>query len=92
MSAAKHTPGPWKREAKTGRNRFRITDARGHQVADTNTYNEDAEANADVIAAAPELLEALQELVDGMTDVEDSESCVLFRARAAIAKATGSTS
>ena len=33
------------------------------------------------------LREVLQELVDGMTDVEDSESRVLYRARAALAAA-----
>ena len=56
----KHTPGPWKRQAKTGVNRWRIVDATGHQVADANYFNVDAEANADLIASAPSLLEALQ--------------------------------
>lgn len=60
----RHTTSPWKRQAKTGPNRFRIVDAQGHQVADANTYNEQAESNADLIAAAPELLASLSRLVE----------------------------
>lgn len=48
--------------------------------------------DARLIEAAPELLETLQELIDGMVGVEDSDSRVLERARAAIAKATGGAS
>ena len=50
-----------------------------------------SEANARLIAAAPELLEALRTAVDhleGMPDQEDVAACVV-KARAAIAKAEG---
>lgn len=49
---AKRTPRPWKRQAKTGLNRWRIVDAEGHQVADVNHYNIDAEGNAEFVVRA----------------------------------------
>lgn len=60
-SIAKHTPGPWK--IAFGARDFHITgtreDTSGHYIARTiNDFAED-EANARLIAAAPELLEAL---------------------------------
>lgn len=63
MSA--HTPGPWKCGA--GTKRFRIVTAdRGHVVGDASDYNEAAEANARLIAAAPTLLAALQAIADAV--------------------------
>lgn len=38
-----------------------------------------------------ELVSVLKELVEGMPEVEDSETRVLFRARQVIAKAEGAT-
>ena len=94
MSAA-HTPGPW------------YLNPRGWVVQSTGdivtrlecSYNK--EANARLIAAAPELLEALEgaeELAEGaikllrQLDMETGRiaaECVLRDARAAIAKAKG---
>jgi len=54
------------------------------------TVNDEDEANARLIAAAPELLEALKDMLDGHED-----ACTGYgegaadKARAAIAKATG---
>lgn len=64
MSKAKHTPGPWSRD-KYGN----VVDSSGHNVhmRGFSTYcagsEEDiaeAEANTDLAAMAPELLEALE--------------------------------
>ena len=105
MSAAKHTPGPW--FIRT--NRHTSTDGRpwgwldaappggpqrnipGVQV--TWTRGEASEANARLIAAAPELLAALNAALD---DVDAARAdgyeppAWAEAARAAIAKATGS--
>ena len=62
---SKHTPGPWSLRGRTIRGphpkdpkgRTRIVAA---AIWDRGTYVDEAEANADLIAAAPELLEALE--------------------------------
>lgn len=93
-SKTKHTPGEW------GVNEF-VDFKDGHHVQVSITSNgcpiaelrgswAGKRANACLISAAPELLECLQQLVDGMVGVEDSDNGVLRRSRAAIAKAAGS--
>jgi hypothetical protein len=86
----KHTPGPW--VAQPGDN-F-ITDAREIVIAQMHRHHPDeqVDANARLIAAAPELLAALVELlphaarvIQGTTEGQP----LLDAARAAIAKATG---
>jgi hypothetical protein len=88
MSA--HTPGPW-RVMPPSVGRFKVGAARAHSeafqiVGEASNYNEQAEANARLIAAAPELLEALQELV---SHYMARNPPWLGKARAAIAKAEG---
>ena len=93
---SKHTPGPW---AVVG-NRTKYVEARlisgliqevaacGPTAADKG-YGPQQEANARLIAAAPDLLEALIELADcGAEAWGEDRPCVKW-ARAAIAKATG---
>lgn len=56
----KHTPGPW--IAKAGPNRWNVTTATGPRtfnVAAINTDRAEQEANARLIAAAPDMLAAL---------------------------------
>ena len=57
--------------------------------------NEREQANAALIAAAPDLLGALQELVEYLSDTDEEglieHSPTMVAARAAIAKATGGT-
>lgn len=89
---SKHTSGPW---IKNGN---RIENEDGALIAGvfdgTFSYDEDREklrANGNLITAAPDLLEALR---DVMTHVEngfipDGES--MYHARDAIAKATGAS-
>jgi hypothetical protein len=111
MSAAKHTKGPWSQvpqtngstliahEFETGKQmnpNLRLvcfTMARGNSLPEN-------EANARLIAAAPDLLEALQ--VQALSDLLPSDEFMrtqgkepgpgLVMMRAAIAKATGSAS
>lgn len=86
MEQAKHTPGPWEiREGTYGHAStydWQIVNKDGEYVCDG-----DGEANARLITAAPELLDALQAVLDygsmtGASWIED-------KARAAIAKALG---
>lgn len=72
MSASKHTPGPW----KIVKSKF----------GDLSIKSE-VEANARLIAAAPELLEACKRAFD-QTD-KDARPADWEMLRAAIAKATG---
>lgn len=50
-------------------------------------YRAEVEANARLIASAPELLEALESLMSCIGGEEETEACI--KAEAAIAKATG---
>jgi hypothetical protein len=84
-----HTPGPWWREMEQEVEEIYATiDERDYLIADASgdhrvSYDE-AEANANLIAAAPELLDALKGFLEhGPTDKTQSD------ARAAIAKAEG---
>lgn len=97
-----HTPGPWK--AVYQPNTPCLVESDGERVAwidfwkgktprDPNHKPRlEQEANARLIAAAPELLEALQELLDparGMVTITPCKAAAFERARAAIAKAKG---
>lgn len=89
----KNTPGPWEAECRSGD--WVVISARDkNAVAWPNRpRGNEVEANVRLIAAAPELLEALRRLVEiedgpGMAVIGWPEA--LEAARAAIAKATGS--
>lgn len=101
MSNAQHTPGPWKIN-KTGSENFIGISADGHYsladvwMIDDGVTREQMEANARLIAASPELLEALKTMVDAIRKYGcgfESGSGEFWlgeeKARAAIAKATG---
>jgi hypothetical protein len=79
-----HTPGPWR---TTGLN-VRAGDAlicyATNHWADDETPENERQANANLIAAAPELLSALERLAHPMADDDD-----LDYAREIIAKAKG---
>ncbi|MGZ2829964.1 hypothetical protein [Pseudomonas aeruginosa] len=88
---SKHTPGPWYRDGTTvyalnpqNFNRFSA------QIHGAHTPQSELEAVARLVAAAPELLEALRACVSRITDeVADAEFLdEVEQARAAIAKAT----
>ena len=98
MSNSKHTPGPWYAlrgqrnisiRYKTGDGLLpmvNVASVRGQFPTDC-PYGS-SEANARLIAAAPELLEALQFV---MTASGEQLSTAFEQAEAAIAKATGDT-
>jgi hypothetical protein len=104
MNTFKHTPGPWlrigttvyalmhdgwKRGVEQFKNRFTVQVQRDRECS-----GEEAEADARLIAAAPEMLEALHKLVDSCDDSDGAQygtlgtSFVRSIATAAIAKAT----
>lgn len=92
---AKHTPGPW------------INLGQGDIVARSDKYcggekdiasvflttNDEDESNARLIAAAPDLLDALRELLEACKDAKFASDPFdsMPNARTAIAKATGET-
>lgn len=96
MNKIKHTPGPWTLDrSRETDGCVVITDERKHYVAQIYrpawTYLEEDQANAHLIAAAPELLAVVHEIVRlhetgaPLSNLFD----VVSAARAAIAKATG---
>lgn len=89
MSKAKHTPGPW--DENNGRV-FRGNSGSICILTDQHSFVE-YRANARLIAAAPELLEALQSIIEiGKRNTENPKYDGYYdAARAAIAKATGET-
>lgn len=92
-SKVKHTPGPWVVEGlveSNGVGAFRIVSPDNtHAVADVYEI-EGREANARLIAAAPEMLEALinaRSLLETVGGFEASNECIQLSA--IIEKATG---
>jgi hypothetical protein len=101
MTDTKHTPGPWA-VCPDGRLTpgatvpvYSASDAEGLRltVALVRTIGPEGDADARLIAAAPELLAALEEFCrecDGYLDGNDGRPWgTLLKGRAAIAKATG---
>ena len=96
MSKAQHTPGPWRPACRRG---FAAVmsglETNTVAVADCRTVDVDyatAEANAHLIAAAPDLLTACQAALawhhDRSTGTWEGQVAILA---AAVAKATGGT-
>lgn len=94
----KHTPGPWQYVFEGGTTAF-ITEADGSTIicirtTENTTAHKDLVANACLIAAAPELLEAVKycrQKIAYMTEHGEwySPGRAIEKADAAIAKATG---
>ena len=99
---SKHTEGPWSvvehdhaiciqtespSKTKYGASRYA---AIGGFDRNDRAQLEEARANARLIAAAPELLEALTDCVEHMHWTQPQGEAALKKAKAAIAKATGS--
>lgn len=85
----KHTPGPWYYTANDA-NGGMVTDRRGTQIAWTLSGDPVENcANSCLIAAAPELLAALQAMLHRFGDAADKPTPAELLAKAAITKATG---
>lgn len=101
MTKSKHTPGPWdlgvnSYNAETRAEGDVLVKKTGKRIAYTGSVHTDREvnkANARLIAAAPELLEALENITAGLNDEEDTMPLIrgseVKAARKAIAKARG---
>jgi hypothetical protein len=87
IEMSKHTPGPWAYAWAGG---IALVFQKGEATIASIPYDDDneipqVEANARLIAAVPDLLEALK----GVLRVADRATVEFDAARAAIAKATG---
>lgn len=94
MKTAQHTPGPWFRNIRAGGKYPTVYAGRNQHVAAVcqQATPEETEANIDLVAAAPEMLAALERLLtlsrtQGVTD-EEWEAAE-EAGEAAIAKASG---
>lgn len=100
MSKASHTPGPWRFDEEhneiVGRPewgciRFRVKGEWSVASVETDCGSDaEVEANARLIAAAPELLDALRSAVGAMEVLDHPKGYgALLKAQNAIAKAEG---
>ena len=93
MNTSKHTPGPWHRNIKPASKYTTVWAGRNTHVAYVHTGTlpeEQIEANAHLIAAAPAMYEAIKALIvewnrHGCCDSRD----VVYRAEQALAQAEG---
>ena len=81
-----HTPGPW--EVGYSNNQAPVVTAGEHDIATVDTSRGDSEANARLIAAAPDLLKAAQNMSYLLWNNEQEELADDLL-DAAIAKALG---
>ena len=91
-SSNQHTPGPWRIGKAVNGNWIEAAHA-AQPVSIARTFYEGVgaateDANARLIAAAPELLEALEGLLANLTEGDFISETRIDAARAAIAKAT----
>ena len=89
----KGTPAPWEITAEHLDTRLQINHGHidlwfGDAVADQVTRDQ-AEANANLIASAPELYEALKAVYERCLPYEDCDIALFEQAKQALAKATG---
>lgn len=99
MSALKHTPGPWSAEIGDGGEFGDWAEIHGpgrvHPIAEIamtqgTPFGLEDEANAILIAAAPDLLKALRRIAAKCSAPhKEQDDCTCCLARAAIAKAEG---
>lgn len=100
----KHTPGPWEYAADK-RDTMRVFAGDGEIVRALSTHGHrrlskaEREANARLIAAAPDLLEFVEQIFNGLdtgmvkvdSPADETLENVLSRGRAAVSRAKGGT-
>ncbi len=90
MGQTKHTPGPWGHMAGMPTN---VLSGSGLRVArcdfDGDFDHPTAHANARLIATAPEMLDALRDLLDVVTGRKTGDAVAVMNAETAVARATG---
>ena len=93
MTDTKHTPGPWTISDEIGEMNGRIIYDEEYGIGEAWDLNGNPEnaANAHLIAAAPDLFEALESLLSELDFTETYPFPSEAKARAAIAKAKGQT-
>ncbi len=89
----KFTPGPWRVvgctvQAGTVEDRNHVVTARCDEIEEYEDFQGEGPANARLIAAAPELLAALEDLIAPYNASEEYQAKI-DRARAVIKKAKG---
>jgi hypothetical protein len=88
-----HTPGPWavdRRYTKGEPYRGIIQESREFWIANLPAEHEYAEGDANLIAAAPELLAVLSDLMEDLPiTINDATPLLYDRAKVIIAKAWG---
>jgi len=91
MAETKWTPGPWRRNGHIGNAEWIVAAKPFAQIATVYGPNVTAEsdANAQLIAAAPGLYEALADIVRVLDSLGQSKLERVEAARAALAKARG---
>lgn len=87
----KHTPGPWKWQGRFSRNLAKCLSGGGRPLLRCIDVSD---ADANLIEAAPDLLEALSAMLEQfnyntITGIVHDESAAIAKAIAAIAKAEG---
>jgi hypothetical protein len=88
-----HTPGPWRIDSKTRFGDYTIAAGESVRTCEFIAKTQ-SEANARLIAAAPELLDALKRLIGehadlGEVDLTNADRAAIEQAREAISKAEG---
>jgi hypothetical protein len=83
----KHTPAPWRINFEIVDNQWSVVTTKHYSVVAIINAGRHKEANARLIAAAPDLLSALQEVVK----ISDRDHNAWVKAKAAISKALGET-
>jgi hypothetical protein len=90
-----HTPGPWRYKPHSVDSNYMLIFCSADPSEGDNLRGYCGEANARLIAAAPDLLEALQSMCEYTAELNPSQGFdghdadAVNKARAAIAKATG---
>jgi hypothetical protein len=98
MSEGKYTPRPWTPVKYKGRIII-LGGGEGRHICDIEAWPKEQDSNAALISAAPDLLEALEELVNApiqaawsgarVCNHEEEVEIAICKANAALAKAKG---